>query len=210
MHHPGLINKRALKIADENSRENGVPIQDNVDQADFESATEMKACYMLSGSKNVRYGKLTDYLKNRYAITKADKYPRSTTILLSRMNKFYVAPKRHNSNNNNNNNVRPPRIDGGVNFAQEGEKEKEEVQEGATFIQHRTATPHLPAQQQKKQVAWVGRQGNCAQKVATKPPNDKVKEHAKQDRQVAPKDAKPPSGFHCGGGPYPSGMPRSY
>ena len=140
------------------------------------------------------------------------------------MNNFRITPKRHNSNsnsntkhnsnnnnnnnnndndninnNNNNNNAPPPSIDDEVNFAHEGEEERKETQEGATFIQNGAATQRPLAQQQKKQMEWTSRKGGRTQKVAAEAPKDKTKEQAKRDKQVAPEAAKAPSCLHFGG-----------
>ena len=47
VHLPGIISKQALERANKNGRANGVPIQDDVNGAEFEVTTKMKACYIL-------------------------------------------------------------------------------------------------------------------------------------------------------------------
>ena len=75
---PGLINTRAIDLATKNNQPananaNRIPQSNDVDIAETEAWVQMRnkaAIMILSGTGNMRFGPLKNYLENRFTINK--------------------------------------------------------------------------------------------------------------------------------------------
>jgi hypothetical protein len=143
-HQPGLINARAIAIAEEDGRD-----ANNILPADRATATqqireEVKACFMLSGANNSRHQDLKNHLENKYAVKRENGYPDNTAELLQLMNNF-----RAPTNGRVQQRRTIPQDEDGINFAQEGDGGENEGTEGVNMFQEGA----IMGQAQRNQVA---------------------------------------------------------
>ena len=200
-HQPGLINARAIEIAEADGRNAA-----NINEADratarIEVGEQIKASFMLSGANNGRHQYLKNHLENKYAIKQEDGYPDNTVELVQLMNNFRV----DTTNNRNNNNVLRrtiPQDEDGINFAQEGEESAErDATTGLGFLQSQEGPEaHEPevrhTYQYQKQEGTRGRKKSKKKKDSNE--TDPAKLQAAKEKQEAPEVATTTC-LHCGG-----------
>jgi len=140
--HPTLINAVTNDIAKRNLHVdvNGAaqPVQNDIDQATLAVENRMKACLMLGGAHNERFGELKSHLENQY-IMGVDQYPDTTEGLLGMMNNFRVSSMGSGPRRGQQLYQVDASGDDGLAFAQEGNEEAEGAgaEEGVNAAQQR-------------------------------------------------------------------------
>ena len=137
-HQPGLIEARAIEIAEDDGRGANNLLDANTEEAKVQVREEVKASFMLSGANNGKHQDLKNHLENKYAVKQENGYPDNTVELLQLMNNFR-APAGGRSG------LRRmiPQDEDGINFAQEGEDDADGTgTEGVNMLQKRANADH--------------------------------------------------------------------
>ena len=195
--HPGLIADRALEIAEEVGR--NAALDQDVATATEQIANEMKAAFMLSGAEKNRHKQLKSMLENAFVVEKKDNYPNNTADVLNMMNNFQgvVQPQGNSYTNWQQQRQQQQQRgdDDGVAFIQGADHDEEGgEQEGATFLQDRYSGDTGRAQ--RPQWRRQGKKNNTGTDQRKVNP---AKQAAKNEKEVAPQAAPPPTCMHCGG-----------